>query len=165
MLEYWSNGVMEQWVGSGLYSSTPSPLYSRSQPIIAMARAQEASRLVADLSPVPGVRLKLDEPLARYTSMKIGGPADYFIEADHGAALAQVLIALRRHQVRFCLLGNGSNVLISDRGVRGAVIHLTGEFKRIEWRDGGDVIEVEAGAAYPVTRLARQAARKGYAGL
>ena len=67
--------------------------------------------------------------------------------------------------MRLCLLGNGSNVLISDRGVRGAVIHLTGEFKKIEWRDGGDAIEVEVGAAYAVTRLARQAARKGYAGL
>ena len=64
-----------------------------------------------DLASIAGVRLKLDEPLARYTSMKIGGPADYFIEVDTGAALAEVLIALRRHQVPLCLLGNGSNVL------------------------------------------------------
>jgi UDP-N-acetylmuramate dehydrogenase len=133
--------------------------------MFAMAIATDNAPLVHDLSSVPGVRLKLDAPLARYTSMKIGGPADYFIEAGNGAALAEVLIALRRHQVPLCLLGNGSNVLVSDRGVRGAVIHLTGEFKKIEWRDGGDAIEVEVGAAYAVTLLVRQAARKGYAGL
>ncbi|MEO6164467.1 MAG: UDP-N-acetylmuramate dehydrogenase [Candidatus Binatia bacterium] len=130
-----------------------------------MAKTTDDAPLVHDLSSVAGVRLKRDEPLARYTSMKIGGPADYFIEADNGAALAAVLIALRRHQVPLCLLGNGSNVLVSDRGVRGAVIHLTGEFKKIEWREVGENIEVEVGAAYAVTQLARQAVRKGYAGL
>ncbi|MEO6164381.1 MAG: hypothetical protein ABIP88_09600, partial [Candidatus Binatia bacterium] len=75
-----------------------------------MARATDDSPLVHELAALSGVRIKFDEPLARYTSMKIGGPADYFIEADNGAALAAVLIALRRHQVPLCLLGNGSNV-------------------------------------------------------
>ena len=56
-------------------------------------------------------------------------------------------------------------MLISDRGVRGAVIHLAGEFKKIDWRELSDRIEVVVGAAYAVTQLVRQAARKGYAGL
>lgn len=130
-----------------------------------MAKKSDPEPLVDALAPLAGVRLKLDEPLARFTSMKIGGPADYFIEADNGAALAAVLIALGRHQMPLCLLGNGSNMLISDRGVRGAVVRLSGEFKKIEWRDGGDEIQVDVGAAYSVTQLVRQAARKGYAGL
>lgn len=133
--------------------------------MLAMARASEDSPLVHDLASLVGARLKLDEPLARYTSMKIGGPADYFIEIDTRAALAQVLIALGRHQVAICLLGNGSNMLISDRGVRGAVVRLTGEFKKIDWREVGEQVEVEVGAAYAVTQLVRQAVRKGYAGL
>ena len=133
--------------------------------MLAMARASEDSPLVHDLASLVGARLKLDEPLARYTSMKIGGPADYFIEIDTRAALAQVLIALGRHQVAICLLGNGSNMLISDRGVRGAVVRLTGEYKKIDWREVGEQVEVEVGAAYAVTQLVRQAARKGYAGL
>ena len=111
------------------------------------------------------MRLKLDEPLARYTSMKIGGPADYFIEVDNGAAWPRCSVVLRRHQLPLCLLGNGSNVLISDRGVRGAVIHLAGEFKKVEWREDGEIVGVEVGAAYAVTQLVREAARKGYAGL
>lgn len=125
----------------------------------------ENSPLVHELTSIADVRLKLDEPLARYTSMKIGGPADYFIEADNTAALGGVLHALRRSQVPFCLLGNGSNVLVSDRGVRGAVIRLSGEFKTIDWRTAGEPIEVDVGAACAVTQLVRQAARKGYAGL
>ena len=131
----------------------------------AMAKLTDHVPLVAELAAIAGVRLSLDEPLARYTSMKIGGPADYFIEVDTDAALAEVLIALRRHQVPLWLLGNGSNVLISDRGVRGAVIHLAGEFKKIDWCEVGDRIEVAVGAAYAVTQLARQAARRGYGGL
>ncbi len=133
--------------------------------MLAMARATDDSPLVHDLASLAGVRLRLDEPLGGSTSMKIGGPADYFIEADNGAALAAVLIALRRHRIPLCLLGNGSNMLVSDRGVRGAVIRLAGEFKKIDWRENGDQIEVQVGAAYAVTQLVRQAARKGYAGL
>jgi len=130
-----------------------------------MAKTTKDVPLASDLAAIAGVRLRLDEPLARYTSMKIGGPADYFIEVETGAALAEVLIALRRHQLPVWLLGNGSNVLISDLGVRGAVIRLAGEFKKVEWREGGENIEVEVGAAHAVTQLVRQATRKGYAGL
>jgi len=160
-LEYWRIGGS----GAAHHSTTPILHHSGSAVMFAMAKITDDVPLAHDLAAIAGVRLRLDEPLARYTSMKIGGPADFFIEADSGAALAQVLVALRRHQVPRWLLGNGSNVLISDRGVRGAVIHLAGEFKKIEWREGGDEIEVAVGAAYAVTQLVRQAARKGYAGL
>ena len=130
-----------------------------------MSQASTDSLLAEELSSVPGLTLKLAEPLARYTSMKIGGSADYFIEATHGAALTNLLRALERAGVPFCLLGNGSNVLISDRGVRGAVIRLAGEFKTVAWSEAGAAVEVSAGAACAVTQLVREAARKGYTGL
>ncbi|HEX2228665.1 MAG TPA: FAD-binding protein, partial [Candidatus Binatia bacterium] len=114
---------------------------------------------------VPGLKVKTDEPLARYTSMKIGGPADYFIEVADDAALRQLLALLARCGMTVCLLGNGSNVLISDRGVRGAVLHLTGDFKRVMWRSDEAGATVDAGAACVVTQLAREAARRAYAGL
>jgi UDP-N-acetylmuramate dehydrogenase len=130
-----------------------------------MAQEGKDSPLAEELSAISGVKLKIAEPLARYTSMKIGGPADYFIEVTHDAALTSLLRALERNGVEFYLLGNGSNVLISDRGVRGAVIRLGGEFKTVEWRDSADGAYVNVGAAYAVTQLVREAARKGYAGL
>ena len=133
--------------------------------MLAMTKEQEESPLVVELRSLPGLRLKLAEPLARYTSMKIGGPADYFIEVENGAVLAAVLQLLRRFDIAVSLLGNGSNVLVSDRGVRGAVIRLAGEFKKITWQDEGDFVRVQVGAAYAVTLFVREAARKGYAGL
>ena len=124
----------------------------------------EAS-LVEELRRIPGLRVKLAEPLARYASMKIGGPADFFVEVENGAALAQLLPLLKRHRTPLCFLGNGSNVLISDRGVRGAVIRLAGDFKRAEWTEEGETVWLEAGAACALTQLVREAARKGYTGL
>jgi UDP-N-acetylmuramate dehydrogenase len=133
--------------------------------MLAMTEARNEPPLERELKQIPGVKLKIAEPLARYTSMKIGGPADYFIEVINDAALAALLRALDRFEVDFYLLGNGSNVLISDRGVRGAVIRLAGDFKTVEWREAGDGVEAKVGAAYAVTQLVREAARKGYAGL
>jgi len=133
--------------------------------MLAMAIPADESPLVQELRLIPGVKLKLAELLARYTSMKIGGPADYFIEVENGVALAALLPLLGRHRLAVCMLGNGSNVLVSDRGVRGAVIRLAGEFKKISWQDEGEFVRVQVGAAYAVTLFVREAARKGYAGL
>ena len=131
----------------------------------AMATANNDAPLAAELKLLAGLTVKSAAPLARYTSMKIGGPADYFIDVENEAALANLLSALSRHRENFCLLGNGSNVLISDRGVRGAVIHLAGEFKQAQWREKDDTPRVDVGAACAVAQLVRQAARKGYSGL
>jgi UDP-N-acetylmuramate dehydrogenase len=133
--------------------------------MLAMTEENHDGSLARELNALAGVTVKTAEPMARYTSMKIGGPADYFIEVDNDNALAGVLKALDCRGVEFCLLGNGSNVLISDRGVRGAVIRLAGEFKRVEWHPAADAAEVVVGAAYPVTQLVREAARKGCTGL
>ncbi|MGH7874955.1 MAG: UDP-N-acetylmuramate dehydrogenase [Candidatus Binatia bacterium] len=130
-----------------------------------MAKENNESPVAAELKSIAGLKVKLDEPLARYTSMKIGGPADYFIEAANDAALASLLALLHRHEMKFYVLGNGSNVLISDRGVRGSVIHLAGDFKQIDWREEGNAVVVIVGAAYAVTQLVRAAARKGYSRL
>ena len=157
---------MEHGVARGIptsqYSNTPSLRLFAKQ---AMATASNDSPLAAELKSISGLRVKVAEPLARYTSMKIGGPADYFVEPANDAALSNLLRVLHRHGESFCLLGNGSNVLISDRGVRGAVIRLAGEFKSAEWREEGETAQVNVGAAYAVTQLVRDAARKGYSGL
>jgi UDP-N-acetylmuramate dehydrogenase len=142
------------------YSSTPIiPM------LLAVMKEIEETPLARKLKLISGLKLKISEPLARYTSMKIGGAADFFIDVANGAALSRVLQALDLYGTSFCLLGNGSNVLISDKGVRGAVIHLTGEFKQVEWLQEGDTVGVRAGAAFAVTQLVREAARKGYGGL
>jgi len=154
---------MEYWGDNR--SSTPLLRYSNLRVLLTMTTPTYESPLARELKEIPGLRVKLAEPLARYASMKIGGPADYFIEVESGAALAQLLPLLKRHRTPICFLGNGSNVLISDRGVRGAVVRLAGDFKRAEWKEEGEAVWLEVGAACALTQLVREAARKGYAGL
>lgn len=130
-----------------------------------MKAKPDETALLQELRSIPGLKVKVSEPLARYTSMKIGGPADFFVEVENQAALSQLLSFLSQHGMPACLLGNGSNVLISDFGVEGVVVHLVGDFKRAEWHDQGNDSWVEVGAALAVTQLVREAARRGYGGL
>lgn len=118
-------------------------------------------RLAAELSGIPGLEVKAGEPLARYTSFKVGGPADCFVEAHTTAGLSAGLELLARRAAPVLLLGNGSNMLVSDRGVRGAVLRLRGEFRRVRWLDDG----ARVGAACAVSRLVREAVRRGLGGL
>jgi UDP-N-acetylmuramate dehydrogenase len=101
------------------------------------------------------------EPLSRHTSLAIGGPADYYAEVmtvDELIALRKVVL---QHNLPVFFLGAGSNLLISDRGIRGLVLHLQGQFRRIEFK--GNL--VNAGAAAMMPTLARQAAERGLSGL
>ena len=117
--------------------------------------------LTTELSGIAGVAVRVREPLARYTSFKVGGPADYFVEANTGRGLSACLRVLACRGVPVLLLGNGSNLLVSDRGVRGVVVRLRGEFRRVRWRDAG----ADVGAAYAVSRLVRETVRRGLGGL
>ncbi|MBI4524077.1 MAG: UDP-N-acetylmuramate dehydrogenase [Deltaproteobacteria bacterium] len=121
--------------------------------------------LLEELRLIPGLRVKVNEPLAPYTSMKIGGPADYFLTISDRAALSQTLRALQREGIFFCLLGKGSNVLVSDLGVRGAVLRLDGEFKQRHWHMEEGKARVSVGAACSLPQLVREAVKRGFSGL
>lgn len=79
----------------------------------------------ADISP-----LRVSEPLSRWTTLKIGGPADWFFEPRRPEDFAALLDALYADEIPFRILGGGANVLAPDEGVRGAVIH-TGALRRV----------------------------------
>ena len=113
---------------------------------------------------LPSVRGKLlrDEPLAPFTWLRVGGPADVLFMPRDEADLADFLAALDP-AVPVTLIGVGSNLLVRDGGVDGVVIRLAGRaFGRIEAREGGAIF---AGAATLDAALAREAARAGIAGL
>ena len=86
----------------------------------------------------------LDEPMSSHTTFKIGGKADYLITVDTEAELIEALSACKDNNIPYMILGNGSNLLISDDGIEGAVIALSGEFKEISV--DGDTITAGAGA-------------------
>lgn len=78
-----------------------------------------------------GCVLLMDEPMSRHTTFKIGGPAEIFVEAKSVQSLKCVVSSAIESQIKYMLLGNGSNILVSDSGIEGAVITLGGEFKEI----------------------------------
>lgn len=105
---------------------------------------------------------RTDEPLAPYTWLKVGGPAQYFIEPGNLDELTAVVRLCHEQEIPVRLLGGGSNVLIRDEGVSGVVIHLTGdEFSRIEIEG----TTVRCGAAAALSHLISQTVKAELAGL
>lgn len=105
-------------------------------------------------------RLKRDEPLAPYTTFKIGGPADIYYEADSADDLASAVIAARHAGVPYFVLGLGANILIGDRGFRGLVIRNAA--KHFKFADDGK-LWVESGAV--MADIIPQAVERGWSGL
>lgn len=106
-----------------------------------------------------GPRVRRDEPLAHYTAMRVGGPADLLIVCEGVDKVAQSVRLARRHGVDWRLLGGGCNVLVADGGVRGLVV--VNRAAHIEF--DGPVARAETGALLAV--LAREAVEHGLAGL
>lgn len=127
--------------------------------------AEHVSGLVPALRKVLGARVRVNEPLARHTSMRIGGPADVLAMPESRAELAQVLANTHGAGVCVTLLGGGSNVLVGDGGIRGVVVKLGRGFSAIDWSETADGPRVRARAAVQLGRLARAAVARGLAGL
>jgi len=108
-----------------------------------------------------GSRLRINYPLAALTSFGIGGPADLFVIVEDTPELAAALAAAKRHGVPCFCLGSGTNLLVSDRGIRGLAIKLGDGFSRITIDD----LEVHAGAAARFGYLAEFTVEHGLAGL
>ncbi|HEY0516601.1 MAG TPA: UDP-N-acetylmuramate dehydrogenase [Solirubrobacteraceae bacterium] len=102
-----------------------------------------------------------DHPLARFTTVRTGGPAQFFARAQSGEALARLAQWAREQQLALNVVGSGSNLLIADEGVRGLVVKLDGELTAIEVE--GERIVCGGGARLPA--IAARAAREGLAGI
>jgi len=112
-----------------------------------------------------GVPVRLGEPLGRHTSFRIGGPADLFAAVRSVPELQATLHACRAHHYPVFFLGGGTNLLVSDRGVRGAVLKLGKQFDFVEWDKRADGASVRVGAAVPFKRLVLQTIEARLAGL
>lgn len=86
---------------------------------------------LADLAKQAGCTVLRDEPMKLHTTFKIGGPADLFITVTDRSAVQKVYRAAHELEIPILALGNGSNMLVSDEGIRGAVVSLAGEFKEV----------------------------------
>jgi UDP-N-acetylmuramate dehydrogenase len=108
-----------------------------------------------------GERLQENQPLAKFTSARLGGPVDVMLTADSADQLAETVSALWQLDMPFQVLGGGSNMLVSDLGVRGVIV--LNKANAVSFDDDKPTVWAESGKNFG--SLARQAARKGYSGL
>jgi UDP-N-acetylmuramate dehydrogenase len=113
----------------------------------------------AEIARIGGVRPRRDEPLDRHTTMRVGGPADLLAIAHDAVQLAALVRIAREAGVPYVVIGRGSNLVISDAGIRGLVILSRAEGLRVE----GDRVIAEAGVL--LARAATLAQRSGLSGL
>src|SRR5689334_22172278 len=127
----------------------------------AIAATMASSSARSDISSAS--RLRRDEPLAPYTTFRIGGPADLYFEASTADELADAVLIARELDVPYFVLGLGANILIGDKGFRGLVIRNTAQ--RFEFRERGDhcTLWTESGAV--VKDLILESVRRGWSGL
>lgn len=98
--------------------------------------------------------LYYDEPMVKHTSFKIGGPADAFIKVDNIEELKETLDLSKKNQIPLTIIGNGSNILVTDKGIRGITAKLNLKDIEIKNENNKQIIKVEAGV--PVGLLAQK---------
>ncbi len=85
-----------------------------------------------------------DEPMKRHTTFRIGGPADYFVTVHSKEEIKEILLLCKKEQISYYILGNGSNLLVGDKGYRGVVIQICRQMNEIYTK--GNKIYAQAGA-------------------
>ena len=108
----------------------------------------------------PG-QFQINAPMAQYTTFRVGGPADILVSPGSKDEVRTLFAAIQAEQVPCTILGNGSNVLVLDKGIRGVVLKLGNALKSLCIE--GNRIQVEAGVL--LSRLAAAAADAGLTGL
>lgn len=101
------------------------------------------------------------ESMRRHTTFRIGGPAEVFVQPSDREELAEVLHFARAKGLPYTVIGNGSNLLAGDEGIRGLVVRLAPRFNEIQWLEEGAVV----GAGARLARLVKEAAEVGLSGL
>ena len=105
--------------------------------------------------------LKLQEPMKEHTTFRVGGPADLFLMPKNAEELKESIEILKKYDVPMMVIGNGSNLLVRDKGIRGAVIQVYNRMAEITV--DGEIIEAQGGAL--LSAVAAKAADASLTGL
>lgn len=105
-------------------------------------------------------RIRLEEPMKNHTTFRIGGPAEAFVMPKEAGEIRDIIAWCRKREIPYYIVGNGSNLLVSDRGYRGVIIQIFREMNGIKAE--GEVITAQAGAL--LSAVAGLALANGLAG-
>lgn len=109
---------------------------------------------------LPSAAIEVDAPLARFTTMRVGGRADILVTAAAAADIPAIAAVARAHDMPLTVLGGGSNVLVADAGIRGVVLRVHGGDVHL---DSADAVRADAGVT--INGLVRWLAGRGLSGL
>lgn len=93
---------------------------------------------------VDAAKIQKDEPMKKHTTFRIGGPADYFIMPSNEKELAEAVRVCRKFLIPIYIVGNGSNLLVSDQGYEGVIIQIYKQMNQVEITE--NEIHAQAGA-------------------
>lgn len=124
---------------------------------------EELARVSTDIQRRVGVRVVRDRPLARLTTMRVGGPADLFVEVHHAIELRALVRLAAARGLPLFLIGRGSDLVISDLGIRGLVVHVRAQSWHLEPEAEPERLVADAGL--PMAKAATETGRAGLAGL
>ena len=117
--------------------------------------------LVAALQKILRQPVLLDEPMSAHTTWRIGGAADFMVSPSSEDELIALMRFIHENGLPWMVIGNGSNLLVSDKGIRGIVIRLGAEYSDCKWTENG----VTAMAGAMLTSIAMSAAKRGLMGI
>ena len=108
-----------------------------------------------------GERIKKDEPMKKHVTFRVGGNADYFVTVKNADEIAAVINLCKEEKVPYFIMGNGSNLLVGDKGIRGVVIQIAKDMNEIEV----DGVTITAMAGALLSKIAGAALNAGLTGL
>lgn len=108
-------------------------------------------------------QILVNEPMAKHTSFKIGGNADFFVKVYEISELKFVLELSKKHEIPITIIGNGTNLLVRDKGIRGIVLKI--ELNDFKVERNKDKAFITVGAGFPVGKLSNIALKEELSGL
>ena len=103
---------------------------------------------------IPKENIKYDEPMSKHTSFKVGGLAECYVKIDDVNQLKQLLDLAQKNKIPYFILGNGSNILVTDNGIKGIVIQIN--IKKYEILQKENCIEATMGAGNKLSEVAQK---------
>ncbi|MDF2945892.1 MAG: UDP-N-acetylenolpyruvoylglucosamine reductase [Bacillales bacterium] len=119
------------------------------------------SECLNELKEILTSEVLINEPLSSHTTMKIGGPADILVTPKSVIEVEQIVKIARKYSIPFRAIGRGSNLLVSDKGIRGIVIKISDGLNALSIKDN----KVTVGAGHSFIKLATLVAKEGLSGL
>ena len=112
---------------------------------------------------IPKENIYINEPMSKHTSFKIGGPAECFIKAQNIEQLKNILEYAKKENIKLTIIGNGSNILVSDQGIQGIVLKIDTE--KLEEKIEDEKIILTVGSGVKLGALAQKCLKEEITGL